>query len=275
MPLDIFYLIQISIFLLQMIIYSYDCAIKNLGFCCIEIDDLWKDKISVQIEEIKKIRETSNISKKVFIKKADTALQNILKILNGSFKLIYVNTFNLIKDKKVKEVKYTDIAKKLKYLLHSIDAQLPTPNYILIENQMSPNDKARGILRYLEDHYLPLEKPEDEIQFAIKDYPLNFIDVPDAKNAVRKNIVCINPNLKNCYSIDKSDNGKYSYYIRKYSNYTANKKHTTHNFKYYMEKTGNSKKIKTKTKLDDAADAFMMAYSWAVYEEYIIDGALS
>ena len=29
--------------------------------------------------------------------------QNILKILNGSFKPIYVNTFNLIKDKKVKE----------------------------------------------------------------------------------------------------------------------------------------------------------------------------
>jgi hypothetical protein len=251
-----------------MIIFSFDCAIKNLGFCCIEFDENWRTKAAEIINSLNNLYSIiKDISKDEFLQKSKEILTDTNNLLDNMFKLHYANTIDLISEKKVEEVKYSDIFKSLKYVLECLNRQLPKPDIVLIETQMSINDKARGISRYIEDMYSDVDIPDTEITFAIKEFPLITFDIYDTPV---KKVQCINANLKNTYSVDLSPGGDYGEFISKYSNYTANKKHTEHNFKYYMNKTGRGKILKSvPNKLDDVSDAFMMAYAWLCHHKYI------
>lgn len=251
-----------------MIIFSFDCAIKNLGFCCIEIDDQWRIKVSKIINDLYDLYgNIGNMSKDAFLQKSYDIIKQVDQVLKNMFKLHFANTIDLISDKKMKEVKYSDIFKSLKYTLECLNRQLPKPDVVLIETQMSINDKARGISRYIEDMYSEVEIPDEKITFAIKEFPLISFDIYDSPT---KKVQCINPVLKNSYSVDLSPKGDYSAFISKYSNYDANKKHTEYNFRYYMNKTGRGKMLKgVPNKLDDVSDAFMMAYAWLCHNKYI------
>lgn len=251
-----------------MIIFSFDCAIKNLGFCCIEFDEKWRTKAAEIINRLNNLYSIiENISKDDFLNKSYEILRDTNNLLSNMFKLRYANTIDLISEKKVEEVKYNDIFKSLKYVLECLNRQLPKPDIVLIETQMCVNDKARGISRYIEDMYSDVEIPDTEITFAIKEFPLIAFDIYDF---LGKKVQCVNATLKNTYSVDLSSEGDYSEFISKYTNYCANKKHTEHNFKYYMNKTGRGKMLKNiPNKLDDVSDAFMMAYAWLCHNKYI------
>ena len=99
-----------------MIIFSFDCAIKNLGFCCIEYDDGWRDKISNIIDELYELYR--NIpEKQVFLNKIKDIFSRIESTLSNIIKLHFANIIDLIPDQKVGSVKYSEILPKLKYIL--------------------------------------------------------------------------------------------------------------------------------------------------------------
>lgn len=247
-----------------MIIFSFDCAVKTLAFCCIKYDENYLDKLNINITQLKNINKS--LLEHKLEHKLDHKLLEINKLLTDiqinidkRIELIYINVFDLIPSKKMEKCNFHDVLINLKYVLHCLDNQLGRPDVTLIEYQMNANDKSRGISRYIEGHYTELQTPTEKIAFAFSAYPVlpMHVEKKDSK------VYIINPNLKNAYQIDPTEKGAYSYYIQKYSNKTSNKKHTTHNFIYYLNQVGKSDILNGVTiKLDDAADAFMMAYSW-------------
>jgi hypothetical protein len=263
-----------------MIILSFDCAIKNIGICCVEIDTEWRRKASEYIDELYALYDRiGSLSKSEFVELSFDIIKRINTFVDNIFVLRYVNVVDLIPGKKVDEVKYSILVGRLKYMLACLDKTVPKPDVVLIEHQMVINDKSRGMSRFMEEYYTPLQEPDEDITYALGDYPLINVEVKETK----KSVVCIvNPTLKNTYPIDKSPAGSYSSFISKYSNYTANKKHTDHNFRYYLNKTGkmhileelSSKSKKSKSdvidqKTYDMADAFMMAYAWCCHNKLI------
>jgi hypothetical protein len=254
----------------KLYIYSFDCAIKNLGICCISINTKWEDEIKQYTKDLYALYE-SDINKDEFLNQALELVTKINDSLNSRFKLEWTNVIDLIPGKKVIEVKFNTILKKLKYMLHLLNKTLPPANYVLIEYQMSINDKARGVSRYIEEFYTPLQELESDITIGLDMYPLKSIKLTKEELTSNKaELFIIQPSLKNAYQIDPSNAGNYSTYIEKYTNYVANKKHTTANFIYYMNTIGKSHEIKNiNNKLNDIADAFMMAYAWSKKQNYI------
>ncbi len=252
-----------------MIIFSFDCAIKNLGFCCLEINTDWKDQNEELIEEIYKfydrIEEFDNKAlldeMRTLADKADALVESILSIK-------YLQIFDLVSDHKVKEVSYSEIVKRLKYILYCLGKQLPEPDVVLIEHQMHINDKARGISRYIEDYYTPVQKIKAPMTYAIEAYPLLEDDLTGVEPNCK--VYCVGPSLKNSYQTDPSKAGSYQRFIEKYnSNYAANKAHAVYNFKYFLKTRDLDDVIKgINNKLDDISDAFMQAYAWCRLHGY-------
>lgn len=244
------------------IIYSFDCAIKNLGFCCIKLSDTYKEEIDILIEEIQQFYDNIPKTKKETLEKILYILSKANKIMDSIFEIQYINVFDLIPDNKVAQVKFTEILKRLKYVIFCLTKQLPKPDYVLIENQMSVNDKARGISRYIEEYFVPLGCDDNTlITYALCKYPLISAELP--KNIDATKVCIVAPGLKNAFQIDHVD-GSYGKFTEKYAtNYSANKAHTTHNFKHWLKITGQMNIIENcPNKLDDLSDAFMMAYAW-------------
>lgn len=252
-----------------MIIFSFDCAVKTLAFCCIKYNEKYIDELKNNTIEIKNIIQ--NIKNNgLDIEKYSFDIKHIMSKINTTLdnriELIYVNVFDLIPSKKMEKCNFHDVLINLKYVLHCIDHQLGKPDNILIEYQMNANDKSRGISRYIEGHYTELQAPTEKIAFAFSAYPIKTFIVEKKEN----NVHIISPNLKNCYQIDPTEKGSYSYYIERYTNKAANKKHTTHNFIYYLNQINKQNIIENvNIKLDDAADAFMMAYAWLKKTDHI------
>ena len=242
-----------------MIIYSFDCAIKNLGFCCLSVNDGWRT-------DVKNIVNTINAFYNSDTHDPITEMQNLLiksdEIVNSVFEIKYMNIFDFAAEGS-KNVKFTEVVKRLKYILFCLESQLPKPDVVLIEYQMNANDKARGISRYIEEYFLPIGGTDATITAAFAAYPLNDADIPISLHKDTK-IIMVNPSIKNAYKIDPSEKGDYQTYIVKYNRaYDANKAHTTYNFKYFLETRGLSHVIENvPNKLDDIADAFMQAYGW-------------
>ncbi len=244
-----------------MIIYSFDCAIKNLGFCCIEVNTNWRNDVAKNIKDIETFYADSLDENPL-----DT-MHNLVtkseKIVNSILDIKYMNIFDFAAEGCVRDVKFTEVVKRLKYILFCLETQLPKPDVVLIEYQMNVNDKARGIARYIEEYFLPIGGTDATITYAMDAYPLIDADIPAtlAKNTV---IHMVPPNIKNAYQVDSSPKGGYQAFIVKHNRaYDANKAHTTHNFKYFLETRGLSDVIKgIPNKLDDIADAFMQAYGW-------------
>lgn len=245
-------------------IYGFDCAIKNLGICCMSINTKWEEEIKSLTTQLYELYE-SNLKKGEFLDRALTITKQINETLESRFKLEWANVIDLIPGKKVAEVAFPIILKKLKYVLHFLNKTMPPATYVLIEHQMSINDKARGVSRYLEEYYTPLQELESDITIGLDKYQLAITPLTEEElNYNRGELFIVQPSLKNSCQIDPSELGSYSTYIEKYSNTTANKKHTTWNFVYYMKTMGKSDEIANiNNKLFDIADAFMMAYAWS------------
>jgi hypothetical protein len=252
-----------------MLIYSFDIAIKNLGFCCIEVDENWRDKVAKIIEELYTLYD-STCTKEEFLNQIADILKRTNIIVSNIMKLKFINVIDLIPGKKVKDVKFSELIVKLKYILACIDKTLPPPDIVLIEQQMSVNDKATGVCRYVEEYYTQLRYPDEDMTYVLAGFPLENITIEDPDRIV--SVVLVNPNLKNKYTIDNTPELEYCKFIEKYSNYVANKKHCVANFIHYMKKHDlyNLYIKGVKGKLDDIADSFCMAYAY-LKEKKIID----
>lgn len=253
-----------------MIIYSFDCAIRNLGFCCLKLNDNWRAEMANLILELNTFYDNSPDSKKEFLSQAYVILKKIDNLLSSILEIVYINVFDLIPGEKINAKSQRKILQNLKYVMYCLEQQLPLADVVLIEYQMNINDKSRGISRYIEDYYIPMEVDSDaKISYGLKHFPLIAVNLPELKHRCEVNIV--SPSLKNAYNIDTSLEGEYSTFVEKYSKqYDANKAHSKHHFKYYLKIHNLSHIIDDcKNKLDDLADAFMMAYTWCKLNKLI------
>ena len=189
-----------------MIIYSFDCAIKNLGFCCIQVDNEWRDKIDKLINEVDNFYDNQPESKEEIIKQIYNILKNSDQILSDQFKILYINVFDLVPFNKAKSIKFGDILKRLKYVVYCLEKQLPPPDVVLIEYQMNINDKSRGISRYIEEHFTPIGV-DDELDNHLNNELDNGLDATNKPNSVTggtsMNITNTNRSNKTICSIGK------------------------------------------------------------------------
>ncbi len=283
-----------------MLIFSFDCAAKNLGICVCRFNQNWETEMMEHINNINVIK--SNLSKLDDITQINI-MKDIFNIINNFisniFKVVWYNTADLMPNVNIKKKITTDLTVNLKALLNYMDI-FGKPDLVLIEHQMKLNDISRILSYQIMYHYTV---PEQKYEFKLPNLFDIFYNV-HKNNIMQNNVNCngetnnVNDNnnretnntnnangtndnnniqnntnnannandkrplikvlacnIKN--SVSFTEEGRYYNFIEKYSNYTANKKHTTYNFRYYLEKVDDMKYPK-KIKLDDCADAFMM-----------------
>jgi len=136
-------------------------------------------------------------------------------------------------------VNTVDRAIQLKKCLTMLDEKIKTPiDKVLVEYQMSSNDKSRCVSNQIIYHYSEYS-PE-----------------------------IVGPSLKN--TIYFSDELKYNAFASKYSrSYTANKNHTKANMLYWLNKHDRMDLISNipKKNIDDVADSFMQIWGWRSMHE--------
>ena len=99
---------------------------------------------------------------------------------------------------------------------------------------------------------------------------VNNVDSANNANADIR-IELVKASVKN--TIHFHPDGSYGNFICKYSTYTANKKHTIWNLKYFNDnfmKIIPDDVLKSKKKLDDLADAFMMIVGWICKNDMLL-----
>ena len=147
----------------------------------------------------------------------------ICDVINNSIEVEYCECLNIAEIKDLDVVKARNLKNALK--------QVPVYDdmIVLIEFQMGSNFKSRLILHYLTYHYA--------------EYELFIIP------AIKKN------------TLEFTDKKLQDFTATYASPYTANKKHSTHNFLYVVS-LFELKGISLKGKLDDKADAFMQGLAF-------------
>lgn len=160
--------------------------------------------------------------------------------LSGDNKIILLKVFDLTEGKICDTIKR---ARLLKICLTSIDSMLENtpPSRVLVEYQMSANDKSRCVSQQIVYHYSTLTE-----------------------------VSLVGPSLKNkvCFSTDTSLN--HSTFMEKYSSkYTANKNHSKANFLYWLSLNNCTNiladNLIQKKNIDDAADAFLQIFGYLQY----------
>jgi hypothetical protein len=251
-------------------IIAYDSAIENLGICVVEFDPLWRDNI------ITLMKSDTDIWKKI---------EELDKLLSKVINILWLNVIDLVPDDgKTDHIQKTEL---LKTVMYAIDKMVGPFDIVLIEKQMTPNDKTRSMSAQISSHYCGyggikiIEKVGKKkkikaksraiskcshITYASKKFAIESID----KMAGPK-VIMIGPSLKNQYDLDKT--APYSLFAMKYaSNYTANKAHAEHQFRHFLNTMGrtdiieelhNIQKI-AKNKVADIADSFMMIYAYII-----------
>lgn len=199
-------------------VLSFDCANRSLAVCFATVH---KDKMT----NLKKaIDDEKNTTKK--------------KQFDDFIDVHFIKVFDLTKGEKYNTIQRS---KLLKDCLKSIDVMISgykIPSHILIEYQMSANDKSRCVSQQILYHYTNDTTPE---------------------------ITLVGPTLKNKVKFSADDSLDHSTFMEKYaSKYTANKNHTKSNFLHWVETTDNQHIIKNmkKKNYDDAADSLMQIFGW-------------
>ena len=243
-----------------MIIYSFDCGTRKLGFCCIEVNTNWRNELAVEIKSLRNIYKNS-----IDLSEIKKALGKIEKLLDTMFKIVYMNVFDLLPNEPINAANHTKVVQNVKYLLNCLSHQLPKPDTVLIEFQMKKNGKTNKISDYLEMYYMPLGD-DSCITYMLDEYPIDDSKVV-ASSSTKPAVHLIGCSLKNSHSIDKIG-GKYQKFLLRYNdNYTANKEHCNYNFKYFLSAWNIN--ISTKDSTRDIADAFMQAFAWCIKQQYI------
>jgi len=188
------------------VILSFDCGTVNIGYTAVKWFPI---KL---LDELPKCRSITDIQ----------------KLLRSQLVILESDSFNITGGLKLNETTDQERSKNLKLFLTSLDERVGINDIsqVLIEYQMGPNDKSRGVSWQLLYHY------------GMK-------------------AVIVGPTLKNLVVIDPTEKGTYQYHLQHVANRKkANKEHTKHNFIKYLEYTDQMNLLPNKKKLDDVADSF-------------------
>lgn len=203
-------------------VLSFDCANRSLAVCYLDINENFFKEMSLTL-----LKKESDTKEKIISLVDNYAIIHILKV------------FDLTKGNKCDTVERTNKLKRCLFELDELIASNETKenkiDTVLVEYQMSANDKSRCVSQQILYHYANL--------------PCK--------------LYLVGPTLKNKVFFKQDlDHGTF---MSKYSSkYTANKNHTKENFLYWLKiynKTDIVKDIKKKN-MDDIADAFMQVFGW-------------
>lgn len=203
-------------------VLSFDCANRSLAVCYASIN---KNTYAPLMEAI----QNSKDNKELYL---------------DYVQIHFVKVFDITSGKKFDTVQKSIL---LKTQLQELDAQIKTESdklnrtygvsksdepysQVLIEYQMSVNDKSRAVSQQLVYHYCD-----------------------------KANVYLVGPTLKNKIDLSADRSLSYGDFIAKYSSkYIANKNHTKQNFLHYLYKTELSDIINPikKKNYDDIADSF-------------------
>lgn len=217
-------------------IFSFDCAVKNFGYCI--ADCMHPSEVLKIIQAAARLlREHIGNTKK------QTLLKDITTINSAIDNVLVIKAVNRINVGLDLEGKTKPDPYAIKMFLESLHT-FGIPDLVLIERQMTVNFNAFAVLNYIEYHF-----------------------------AGSARIQIVNPADKNMITLDKN-NGDYEKFVIGHTLYTANKKHSEHNFIYFLTKIASAESKKNingedmrhcdivarlkNTKVNDMSDAFMM-----------------
>jgi hypothetical protein len=256
-------------------ILSIDCAIKSLAICYLSLDINELRKIPVLIDNIINILDCkdSHVSDSKGITKKDSQVSDIFEeLLDIALKKYIKIHIMKVCDLSTIEKKQTTVERSiaLKKCMNGIDAEIllldQTYRHIdkvLIEYQMSANDKSRCVSQQLIYHYSDYTGINSDCKGITKK------DLKNKEGGKREtSIHLVGPSLKN--KIHFSPDLTHSVFTDKYmSKYTANKNHTKANLLFFLKVYKLEHLIKDnnikKKNIDDIADAFMQIHGWLIY----------
>lgn len=231
-----------------MLYLGFDVATKSMGVALIQYDSLWDNKIKEIIKE--NTVDIDQYSAIDYIAHVNRVLDKINTILNNVYKPIILDVVDLIPNKKLKGTSPVLISKRLNSYLHGLSSYINTENLkVLLEYQMGPNDKSRGICSQIIYHFAGTDNCYG-----------NVVELPKI-NKKNIEIEIVGASLKNKLNYDIH----HSYFVGKYAKmYTANKKHSIHNFLYWVKLCGFECLISNikKKNYDDISDAANMVIAW-------------
>lgn len=262
-------------------IFNFDSALENMGFSIVLFNDEWKSQLAELNEQLKSSLQNTGFDQ-VF-----KTLGIIDKLLDNIITITHCNVIDLIPEINTSVLPIDYRTKKLKFFLTMLDRHAEQPDIVLIEYQMKQNTLSRAVSNQIMYHYQQFDTCEvkfhdnfvkEKKRKAYKTFktPPNYItcSINDMlTDKMINNITCntypkrivdmVGCTLKNSFFLKPA--GEYQNYIMKYSNYTANKKHSTDNFKYFLQILDTDKYntiYSLKNKADDIADTFMMCFGW-------------
>jgi hypothetical protein len=171
-------------------------------------------------------------------------------LVNGYATIHILKVIDVTKKEKTPTVERTILLKKTLMQIDKEVAELKlgSPEKVLIEYQMSLNDKSRCCSQQIAMHYV---KPDIPVGGLTSDN--QFVHF-------------VGPTLKNKIVFQKDlDHG---HFMEKYaSKYTANNNHAKDNLKYWLKIHDCEKFLKgvPKKNWDDLADAFMQIFGWLYF----------
>ena len=247
-------------------ILSFDAAIHNMGVCLVKYSPHWLNDIIDYTKRLRNMQELFNPVTPATLTTIENLLIDINQTLDSIIQLEWANIYDMFPGDKTKQDSIQRTI-RLKALLTHIDTQIPAPNIVLTEYQMVQNNTSLQMSNQLLYHYTNVA----DLQICNKDVknvksakhaicgaatPGAPISEAPVSRAISSKVVIVKPALKNMIAI--APDGDYCNFVSTKKLYAANKAHTTHNFKYFIDLFKIDTKIKN-NKLDDLADAFMQA----------------
>ncbi len=251
-------------------IFSFDPAVKYLGFCCVDFDIEWRDKFIAGLSALNEIYDRADrLTREQFLDEVTRQIRHLIGILNNIIQIRCINTWDLVPGTPAKQISSNIIPAKLKYLLNYLDAQYGPADIILLEYQMGINTSTPEINAQIQHHYVA-EDASIEPLIPIVTPHITQITPRTMQNTPR--IETIHPTMKNAYSVDKIAGG-YDRFIIETGKTTANKKHSDYNFKYFVRSMTDGQLLEQlaqiKDKSFDMADAFTQLWAWLVINKFL------
>jgi len=217
---------------------SFDCANVSLGVVCVLCDDLtWVyeavSRARSVIDIINHMKEPT-CDKSAVVRMLEEAIDNLILWVNCRFVISYANVIDVLGGRKVADCDAPTRVSALKKVLTDLDGVGLEYDAVVVENQMSPNEKSRGVYYCILYHYS---------ERGIPVYSIN----PCRKNTIIDELYVDKPwHLSHTDAI-----------IAASSSWAANKKHSKENFANILRDMGRADLIKTLGKrLPDAADSY-------------------
>lgn len=208
-------------------VLSFDCANRSLAVCYLTLMDNYEEKLKSALDK----------------KDSDECI----RLINNYVTIHILKIVDVTKTKTVPDT--VRRASLLKRALADIDNEISKmgerPDAVLIEYQMSLNDKSRCVSQQIAMYYV------DEHTAAP-----NYVDRVYFVGPTLKNKVCFKHDLDHGHFMEKHS-----------SKYTANKNHAKENLKYWLTVHNQLHFLKNvpKKNHDDLADAFMQIFGWLYY----------